>query len=51
MVIMTDQLEAEPDESGAGDSATPELFGLWKGRGDTEDVAAYVRTLRRGRTL
>jgi prevent-host-death family protein len=28
-----------------------ELFGMWKDREDMEDVAQYVRNMRRGRKL
>jgi len=31
--------------------ATPEAFGMWKGRKDLRDVAAYVRKLRQPRDL
>ncbi len=30
---------------------TNELFGIWKDRDDLEDVASYVRELRKGRVL
>jgi prevent-host-death family protein len=28
-----------------------ELFGMWKGRKDMEDVGQYVRNMRKGRKL
>ena len=37
-------------ESKKDKDAKNELFGIWKNRKDMEDVEAYVRSLRRGRT-
>lgn len=33
------------------DDAENELFGIWKDRGDMDDVSAYVRGLRKGRNV
>ena len=39
--------EARANE--AGTAADSELFGLWAGRDDLDDVNSHVRALRRGR--
>ena len=39
-----------PFEEKSGKQAENELFGIWKDSSATEDVAKYVRELRKGRT-